>query len=94
MMLVGWFDGILSRNERGRFGALKSDSTHHFFRTACTDSGSLRFSQFSVCSLILSVYILMSFGLTVFNATFNNISVVLWRPALLVEETTGHRKHH
>jgi hypothetical protein len=21
----------LSRNERGRFGALKSDSTHHFF---------------------------------------------------------------
>ena len=37
----------LSRNERGRFGALKSDSTHHFFRNACTKSGSLRFSQFS-----------------------------------------------
>jgi hypothetical protein len=27
----------LSRNERGRFGALKSDSTHHFFRNACTN---------------------------------------------------------
>jgi hypothetical protein len=27
-----------------RFGALKSDSTHHFFRNACTKSGSLRFS--------------------------------------------------
>ena len=43
-----------------RFG-LKSDSTHHFFRNACTKSGSLRFSQFSSCWLILSVYILMSF---------------------------------
>jgi hypothetical protein len=30
------------------FGALKSDSTHHLFRKACTKSGSLRFSQFSV----------------------------------------------
>jgi hypothetical protein len=44
-----------------RFGALKSDSTHHFFRNACTKSGSLRFSQFSGCWLILSVYIIMSF---------------------------------
>jgi hypothetical protein len=39
----------------------KSDSTHHFFRNACTMSGSLRFSQFSGCWLILSVYIIMSF---------------------------------
>ena len=39
----------LSRNESGGFGALKSDSTHHFFRNACTKSGSLRFSQFSGC---------------------------------------------
>jgi hypothetical protein len=45
----------LSRNESGRFGALKSDSTHHFFRNACTKSGSLRFSQFSGCWLILSI---------------------------------------
>jgi hypothetical protein len=30
------------RNESGRFGALKSDSTHHFFRNAYTKSGSLR----------------------------------------------------
>ena len=29
--------------------SLKSDSTHHFFRNACTKSGSLRFSQFSGC---------------------------------------------
>ena len=39
----------LNRNESGRFGALKSDSTHHFFRNACIKSGSLRFSQFSGC---------------------------------------------
>jgi hypothetical protein len=51
----------LSRNESGRFGALKSDSTHHFFRNTCTKSGSFRFSQFSGCWLILSVYLLMSF---------------------------------
>ena len=56
-----WQPETLSRNESGRFGALKSYSTHHFFRNACTKSGSLRFSQFYGCWLILSVYILMSF---------------------------------
>jgi hypothetical protein len=39
----------LNRNESGWFGALKSESSHHFFRNACTKSGSLRFSQFSGC---------------------------------------------
>jgi hypothetical protein len=38
----------LNRNEIGRFGALKSDSTHHFFRNACAKSGSLRFHSFPV----------------------------------------------
>jgi len=28
----------------------------------------------------------------VINATFNNISVILWLSVLLVEETEGHRK--
>ena len=41
--------GDFERNESGRFGALKSDSTHHLFRNACTKSGSLRFSEFSGC---------------------------------------------
>jgi hypothetical protein len=27
--------------------------------------------------------------LMVFNATFNNISVILWQPVLLVEKTGG-----
>jgi hypothetical protein len=44
-----WQPEPLNRNESGRLGALKSDSTHHFFRNACTKSGSLRFSQFSGC---------------------------------------------
>jgi hypothetical protein len=64
-LISGWslsrLSITLSRNESGRFGALKSDSTHHLFRNACTKSGSLRFSQFSGCWLILSVYIIMCF---------------------------------
>ena len=30
----------------------------------------------------------------VFNATFNNISVILWQSVLLVEETGGPEKNH
>ena len=32
--------------------------------------------------------------LIVFNATFNNISVISWRSILLVEETGGPRENH
>jgi hypothetical protein len=39
----------LNRNESGRFGAVKSNSTHNFFGNACTMSGSLRFSQSAGC---------------------------------------------
>ena len=56
----------LFRISHGRFGALKSDSTHHFFRNACTKSGS--------CWLILSVYILMSFP---FVRLFSNFVITL-----------------
>ena len=39
-----------------------------------------------------------SFGLVgwfmVFNTTFNNISVILWRSVLLVEETRVLRENH
>jgi len=34
------------------------------------------------------------FGFLVFNATFNNISVILWRSVLLVEETGVPRENH
>ena len=30
----------------------------------------------------------------VFNATFNNISVISWQSVLLVEETRGPRENH
>ena len=48
-----------SRNERGgggRGGALQSDSTHHFFRNACTKSGSLRFSVFRLLTDFVCLY--------------------------------------
>jgi hypothetical protein len=34
-----------------------------------------------------SIYLVLLFGFMVFNATFNNISVISWRSVLLVEET-------
>jgi uncharacterized membrane protein len=62
IFVIIWYFSMLSRSFiENRFGALKSDLNHHFFRNACTKWGSLRFSQFSGCWLILSVYILMSF---------------------------------
>jgi hypothetical protein len=30
----------------------------------------------------------------VFNATFNNISVISWQSVLLMEETGGHGENH
>jgi hypothetical protein len=46
---------LLCRNESGRFGALKSDSTHYFFRNACAKSVSLRFSQFPGWNDVLNI---------------------------------------
>jgi hypothetical protein len=48
-------------NESGRFGAVKSDSTHYFFGNACTKSGSLRFPSFPVVNwfcLFMYVWVL------------------------------------
>jgi hypothetical protein len=39
------------------------------------------------CVLLSFSYLLV--GLMVFNATFNNISVIMWQSVLLVEETGG-----
>ena len=62
------------------------DSTHHFFRNACTKSGSLRFSQFSGCWLILSVYILMSFDFP-FGKLFG-VRLFCYYPYLPSDRTT------
>jgi hypothetical protein len=61
------------------YKALKSDLTHHFFRNTCTKSGSLRFSQFFGCWLILSVYIIMSFNF--------RSSVILLLPLFIIIST-------
>ena len=39
-------------------------------------------------------YIIKGDRVMVFNATFNNISVISWWSVLLVEETGGHRENH
>jgi hypothetical protein len=54
-----------------------SDSTHHFFRNACTNSGSLRFSQFFGCWLILSVYILIEFWLSLWKIVRSSVILLL-----------------
>jgi Gpi18-like mannosyltransferase len=69
------------------FGALKSDSTHHFFRNACTKSGSLRFSQFSGCWLILSVYIIMSFWLSLCKIVRSSVMLLL--PLFIIHMVTS-----
>jgi hypothetical protein len=43
--------------------------------------------------LIIDV-IIPNLQFMVFNATFNNISVILWRSVLLVEETGVHLENH
>jgi hypothetical protein len=64
-LISGWplsrLSITLSRNESGRFGALKSDTTHNFFRNACIKLGSLRFLHLFGCCLIYSVYLIMCF---------------------------------
>ena len=38
--------------------------------------------------------LVVGFEFMVLNATFNNISVILWQPVLLVEETRVPRENH
>ena len=42
----------------------------------------------------INTFWLACFGFIVFNATFNNISVIMWRSDLLVVETGGPRENH
>jgi len=41
-----------------------------------------------------SHWLVLLVGFMVFNATFNNIPVILWRSVLLVEETGGPGGNH
>ena len=42
----------------------------------------------------MSKRVIVWFGFMMFNATFNNISVISWRSVLLVEETGGPGENH
>jgi hypothetical protein len=44
--------------------------------------------------LMLSCIYIFLVRFMVFNATFNNISVISWRSVLLVEETGGPGENH
>ena len=56
LILLQWQPEPLNRNESGRFGALKSDSTHHFFRNACTKSVITIFTVFRLLTDFVCLY--------------------------------------
>ena len=55
------------------------------FKYNNNESTSISFIYFLFCLFV---------SLMVFNATFNNISVISWRSVLLVEETEGPGENH
>jgi hypothetical protein len=63
--------------------ALKNIST--LYSSHCWNKENVFYvdDQFSGCVKVM-----------VFNANFNNISVILWQSVLLVEETGVHRENH
>jgi hypothetical protein len=63
----------LSRNESGRFGALKSDSTHHFFRNACTKSGNK-------ANLLIA---LVQYPVSQMKMTFQEIRIIATGPCIV-----------
>jgi hypothetical protein len=70
---------------------LKSNSTHHFFRNACTKS--LRFSQFSGCWLILSCLYNYEFWLSLCKIVQSSVILLLplfywWGKPEYQEKTT------
>jgi hypothetical protein len=49
--------------------------------------------QSNYCYEYLTI-IQLSIRVMVFNATFNNISVIVWQSVLWMEETGVHGEHH
>jgi hypothetical protein len=52
------------------------------------------FEATDLLQLNIIIYMTVWFRFMVFNATFNNISVISWRSILLVEETGIPLKYH
>jgi hypothetical protein len=53
-----------------------------------------KFQQFHQHHILNLTFEIMFVCLMMFNATFNNISVILWRSVFLVEETGGPGENH
>jgi hypothetical protein len=53
-----------------------------------------KYASFCKCISKVSKYRYWLVGFMVFNATFNNISVISWQSVLLVEETGDPRENH
>ena len=65
-------------------------------KTMLKESNFQTFEWFIVAEdlIVTSVRLQLVGWFIVFNATFNNISVILWQSVLLVEETGVHRENH
>jgi hypothetical protein len=64
-------------------------------RSAALESRTLKpFHQQCICSLNIIVLYWYWLGLMVFNAPFNNITVILWWSVLLVEDTEVPGENH
>jgi hypothetical protein len=68
---------------------LKGTIYKYFDISAFLKPGLIRELAFSGSCIVCLFVCLM-----VFNATFNNISVISWRSVLLLEETGGPRENH
>ena len=68
----------------------------YFFQIALDSNNTVlqNTNYYFVCLLSDYVLLLLIIGFMVFNATFNNISVISWRSVLLVEETEVSGKKH
>jgi len=75
---------------------LRQQNNLHVFREIVKSKwGIIVSSQMSNFSAIQVLYMnwIWIFEFLVFNATFSNISVISWRPVLVVEEATGKLYH-
>jgi hypothetical protein len=72
-------------------------STHRKSLTCCKSCDKLYHIKLYPVHLVISrnqTHIFKGDRVRVFNATFNNISVISWRSDLLVEETRVPRENH
>jgi hypothetical protein len=67
---------------------------HPYLSAMVNYAQPVKFQGFDVAEGKQNEIIYMFVCLLVFNATFNNISVISWQSVLLVEETGGPGENH